>query len=298
MLVTLFLLPLVGALIISTMSETTAGDLSRIKKTSLVFTLITFVLSMIMWSEFDSSSSYPTQYQFVSELSHTSFFSLRFGIDGISLFFVLLTTFTLPFCLLASWDNVRHSLKAYTIAFLVFEALSIAVFIVLDVIAFYVAFESVLIPLFLIVGIWGASEARVRASFLLFLYTLFGSLFMLLAFVAMYYTVGSTNFEVLSAADLSFEQQKILWLAIFLSFAIKTPLVPFHLWLVKAHTEAPVSRKYGTCRFGTKVCYIWYLAYFATNATWSFNAFHAYCPNNGYYFYSLCLSQCTTTNWL
>jgi NADH-ubiquinone oxidoreductase chain 4 len=239
MTLTLFLLPIVGALMITTMSDTTVADLSRIKKTTLIVTLITFVLSIVMWSEFDSNSS--ETYQFVTELSNTSFFSLRFGIDGISLYFVLLTTFTMPFCILASWENVRHSLKAYMIAFLVFESLTILVFIVLDLIAFYVAFESVLIPLFLIVGIWGASEARVRASFLLFLYTLFGSLFMLLAFVAMYYTIGSTNFEVLNASDLSFDTQKILWLAIFLSFAIKTPLVPFHIWLSRAHVEAPVA---------------------------------------------------------
>lgn len=238
MLITLFLLPLIGALVITTISDTTEIEKSIIKKMSLTFTLITFVVSIIIWSEFDDNT---IGYQFVTELSSTSFFSLRFGIDGISLYFVLLTTFTLPFCLLASWDNVIHNLKAYIIAFLVFEALTIAVFIVMDIIAFYVAFESVLIPLFLIVGIWGATTARVRASFLLFLYTLFGSLFILLAFIALYYTVGSTDFEVLAASDLSFDTQKILWLGIFLSFAIKTPLVPFHVWLPRAHVEAPVA---------------------------------------------------------
>lgn len=254
MLLTLFLLPLIGALIIATMSDSTSQDISRLKNTALVFTLITFVLSMVMWSEFDANpvsldSLHSGAYQFVTTVpldltggnGKTPFFSLRLGIDGLSLYYVLLTTFTLPFCLLASWNSVQHSHKAYMIAFLVLEAFTIAVFIVLDVIAFYVAFEAVLIPLFLIVGIWGASEARVRASFLLFLYTLFGSLFMLLAFVAMYYTVGSTDFEVLTAADLSFETQKYLWLGIFLSFAIKTPLVPFHLWLIRAHVEANVA---------------------------------------------------------
>jgi NADH-ubiquinone oxidoreductase chain 4 len=127
------------------------------------------------------------------------------------------------------------------ITLLLIETLTLAVFLVLDVIAFYVTFEAVLIPLFLLVGIWGASEARVRASFLLFLYTLFGSLFMLLAFLAMYYTAGSTDFETLMATDFSFDTQRILWLAIFLSFAIKTPLVPFHIWLSRAHVEAPVG---------------------------------------------------------
>jgi NADH-ubiquinone oxidoreductase chain 4 len=238
MLITIFLLPLLGAFTISTISDNTPADISHIKKMGLYFTLITFLVSIVMYSNFDSNYS---GYQFVTVLTTTSFFSLRFGIDGISLYFVLLTTFTLPFCILASWENVRHSIKMYIIAFLVFEGLTIAVFIVLDVIAFYVAFESVLIPLFLIVGIWGATEARVRASFLLFLYTLAGSLFMLLAFVAIYYTVGSTDFEVLAASDLSFDIQKILWLGIFLSFAIKTPLVPFHIWLIKAHVEAPAA---------------------------------------------------------
>jgi NADH-ubiquinone oxidoreductase chain 4 len=115
------------------------------------------------------------------------------------------------------------------IAFLVLESLLIAVFVVLDLLLFYVFFESVLIPLFLMVGIWGASADRIRAAFLLFLYTLFGSLFMLLAFLVIFYHVGSTDFEVLSLADISFESQRWLWLAIFISLAIKTPLLPVHI---------------------------------------------------------------------
>lgn len=240
MLPTLLLLPLFGALLLCTMSGTTPAEESRVKNVALITSLVTFVLSMIMWGSFDSGFA---GYQFVADVSSglgaPGFFTLRFGVDGLSLYFVLLTTFTLPFCILASWENVRHSLKAYMITLLLIETLTLAVFLVLDVIAFYVTFEAVLIPLFLLVGIWGASEARVRASFLLFLYTLFGSLFMLLAFVAMYYTAGSTDFETLTATDFSFDTQRILWLAIFLSFAIKTPLVPFHIWLPRAHVEAP-----------------------------------------------------------
>lgn len=121
------------------------------------------------------------------------------------------------------------------------ESLLIAVFVVLDLLLFYVFFESVLIPLFLIVGIWGATETRIRASFLLFLYTLFGSLFMLLAFLVIIYNVGTSDLQMLSLADITFDHQKILWLAIFFSFAIKTPLIPFHMWLPRAHVEAPLA---------------------------------------------------------
>lgn len=239
MLTLLILIPLLGAMVLFPMSESTPAQISRVKRVALFTTVITFILSMIMWAEFDSSSS---SYQFTQTFgSSLNFLHMHIGIDGLSLYFVLLTTFTLPLCLLASWENVTHNIKSFMIAFLVLESLLIAVFVVLDLLLFYVFFESVLIPLFLIVGIWGASADRVRASFLLFLYTLFGSLFMLLAFLVIFYHVGSTDFEVLSLADISFEQQKWLWLAIFMSLAIKTPLLPGHIWLSRAHVEAPVG---------------------------------------------------------
>ena len=269
MLTSLIFIPLLGALVLFSMSESTPLEVSRIKRVALLTTVITFVLSMIMWAEFDSNSS---AYQFTQSFSTapmsqtTTESTVNFlhsfdvskahiGIDGLSLYFVLLTTFTLPLCLLASWNNIpsgragTHNVKSFMIAFLVLESLLIAVFVVLDLLLFYVFFESVLIPLFLIVGIWGASADRVRASFLLFLYTLFGSLFMLLAFLVIFYHVGSTDFEILSLANISFSstdllgesQQKWLWLAIFLSLAIKTPLLPGHIWLSRAHVEAPVG---------------------------------------------------------
>jgi len=197
----------------------------------------------VMWGEFDGNSS---QYQFTADwgsavINQLTFCHLHIGVDGLSLYFVLLTTFTMPICILASWENVRHNLKYFLIAFLMVETLLIALFVVLDLLLFYVFFESVLVPLFLIVGIWGASETRIRASFLLFLYTLFGSLFMLLAFLVIIYNVGTSDLLMISLADISFESQKILWLAIFLSFAIKTPLIPFHMWLPRAHVEAPLA---------------------------------------------------------
>ena len=238
MITALILIPLLGALILAPMSETTPLQISQVKRVALLTTVVTFILSMVMWGEFDSSSS---QYQFTVEYNQLSYLHMHMGVDGLSLYFVLLTTFTMPICVLASWENVKHNIKSYMIAFLVLESLLIAVFVVLDLLLFYVFFESVLIPLFIIVGVWGASADRIRASFLLFLYTLFGSLFMLLAFLVIFYHVGSTDFEVLSLADISFESQRWLWLAIFLSLDIKTPLLPVHIWLSRAHVEAPVA---------------------------------------------------------
>lgn len=208
------------------------------KQIALFVTLLNFLVSLVLWGEFDSNSS---QYQFTQEFNQVSFCHLHIGVDGLSLYFVLLTTFTMPICILASWENVKHNLKYFLIAFLMVETLLIALFVVLDLLLFYVFFESVLVPLFLIVGIWGGSETRIRASFLLFLYTLFGSLFMLLSFLVIIYNVGTSDLQMISLADISFDSQKILWLGIFLSFAIKTPLVPFHMWLPRAHVEAPLA---------------------------------------------------------
>ncbi len=236
MLAALLLIPIIGRLLILPMNEKT--NLIGIKRIGLMRSLINFIISIKLWTDFDSGSS---QYQFVQEFNNLDFCHFHIGIDGISLYFVLLTTFITPLCLLSNWDNLESGYKNYFIAFLVMETLLIAVFIVLDLMLFYIFFEAVLIPMFLVVGMWGGSRNRIRASFLLFLYTLAGSLFMLLAIMVIYYNVGTTDFEMLSLTNISFESQKILWLAFFLSFAIKTPLVPFHMWLPRAHAEAPLA---------------------------------------------------------
>lgn len=241
MLATLLFIPVVGALTLAPLQSTSANAESRMKRIALGTSLVNFVVSIILWGEFDSSTS---QYQFTQNfylLEDVSFCHFHIGIDGISLYFVLLTTFITPICILSNWDNIHYGLKYFLIAFLLLETLLIAVFVVLDLLLFYVFFESVLIPLFLIVGIWGGSATRVRAAFLLFLYTLFGSLFMLLAFLVIYYNVGSTDFSVVSLSEISLESQKLLWLAIFISIAIKTPIFPFHIWLLRAHAEAPLA---------------------------------------------------------
>jgi NADH-ubiquinone oxidoreductase chain 4 len=238
MLTALLLIPLVGSFALLPITEGTAENNSLMKRIALITSVINFVVSIVMWGEFDSSA---TQYQFVQEFNNLSFCHLHIGIDGISLYFVLLTTFITPICVLSNWDSIKSGVKSFLIAFLLLETLLIAVFVVLDLMLFYIFFESVLIPLFLVVGIWGGSEARVRASFLLFLYTLAGSLFMLLAIMVIYYNIGSTDFTMMSLSDISLDGQKLLWLAFFLSMAVKTPLAPFHMWLPRAHAEAPLA---------------------------------------------------------
>lgn len=236
MLTALLLIPLIGILRVLPMDE--QKNLTLIKQVSLIRALINFLLSIILWGEFDSSA---LEYQFVQEFNTLNFCHFHIGLDGISLYFVLLTTFITPICLVANWDNLKFGYKYYFIAFLLMETLLIGVFVVLDLMLFYIFFEAVLIPMFLVVGIWGGSITRIRASFLLFLYTLAGSLFMLLAILVIYYNVGSTDFTLISLSNINFDSQKILWLAFFLSFAIKTPLVPFHMWLPRAHAEAPLA---------------------------------------------------------
>lgn len=247
MLTLLLLIPLVGILgVLLTSSLSPLDNMGKIsnrsetlmKQISLGSTLVTFLLSLILWGEFDNND---IGFQFVQELNTLYFFQFNLGVDGISLFFVLLTTIIMPICLLCSWTNIKDGVKYFLIAFLLLETLLIAVFVVLDLLLFYIFFESVLPPLFIIIGVWGHGINKIRASFLLFLYTLFGSLFMLLSFLVLYFTVGSSDYQLLFLSDLNIETQKILWLGIFLALAIKTPLLPFHIWLYRAHAEAPLA---------------------------------------------------------
>lgn len=185
---------------------------SHIKTIALITSFINLFISLIMWLNFDSNYA---GYQFITELSakeHLSFLHLTLGVDGISLYFVLLTTFITPIALLSSHNEIEKNLKFYLVCILLLETLQIAVFVALDLLIFYIFFESVLIPLFLIIGVWGAGEARIRAAYLLFLYTLFGSLFMLLAILQIYNLLGSTDYNLLSMTEISLESQKILWL--------------------------------------------------------------------------------------
>src|SRR5690606_12043526 len=210
----------------------------NIRNVALLTTVFTFVLSLFIWIGFDNSYrgfQMVEKYQWLD-----SGISYHMGVDGISMLFVILTTALMPLCILASWRSVEHRLKEYMIAFLVLETLMIGVFCALDIVLFYVFFEAGLIPMFLIIGVWGGKR-RVYASFKFFLYTLLGSVLMLIAIMAMYQHAGTTDITVLLTHDFPVNWQPWLWLAFFASFAVMLPMWPVHTWLPDAHVEAPTA---------------------------------------------------------
>lgn len=212
----------------------------KLNKTYKIFTLVTsnllFLLSLFMWLNFNKNT---LQFQFVTASSWLSEFNIHliFGVDGISLFFLVLTTLIFPFTILASW-NLKNS-KLLMINLLLIEFFLILTFTVLDLFLFCLFFESLLIPMFFIIISWGNRERRIKALSYFFLYTLFGSVFLLLALFILYFEFQSTSFSVLMFHDLSHDKQLVVWLLLFLVFAIKIPIFPFHIWLPEAHVEAP-----------------------------------------------------------
>lgn len=238
MLSLLLLIPIIGSLLLLTIPENSIENQIRMKRITLITMLINFLISIYIWLEFDSNTS---QYQFVYEFIDLSYCHLNIGIDGISLYFVLLTTFVSPIAILSNYNNIKNNLKYFLISFLLLETLQIGVFVVLDLILFYIFFESVLPILFLIIIIYGSGEARIRSALLLFLYTLAGSLFMLLAILQIYSYVGSTDFQIISLSEINLNSQKLLWLGFFLAFAVKTPLWPLTGWLYRAHADSPLA---------------------------------------------------------
>jgi NADH-quinone oxidoreductase subunit M len=236
-------LPLIGALfmLIFISSEDENAVSRSARGVALLTTLATFVLSIFLYTGFDSSTA---DFQFVETYTWIEGYNIDFklGIDGISLFFVLLTTFLMPFCVLCSWKSVKTQVREYMVCFLLLESLVIGVFASLDFMSFYFFFEASLIPMYLIIGIWGG-ENKVYAAFKFFLYTLIGSVLLLLALIFVYNEFGTTDIEVLmtKVPTLSLEIQKWLWLAFFASFAVKVPMWPFHTWLPDAHVQAPTA---------------------------------------------------------
>jgi len=230
-------LPLVGAVIIGCLNRDAKGNARWI---ALWTTTITFLISLLIWINFDNMSG---AFQFVEERDWLDIMKYKMGVDGISMLFVILTTFLLPLCVISSWVVIQDRVKEYMIAFLVLETLMIGVFCSLDLILFFVFFEGSLIPMFLIIGIWGGPN-RVYATFKFFLYTLLGSVLMLLAVLAMYWAANTTDIPTLMARSQEFfspEMQWWLWLAFFASFAVKLPMWPVHTWLPDAHVEAPTA---------------------------------------------------------
>jgi len=238
MLTLLLIIPLIGALILLPMSSGTIENKEKMKKIAITTSLINFYISLFLWYDFDSNT---TQYQFVSEFNQLSFCHLNFGIDAISLYFVLLTTFVTPIALLSNYTNIEKNIKLFLISFLVLETLQIAAFVSLDLLLFYIFFESVLPILFIIIVIFGHGIDRFRSAFLFFLYTLAGSLPMLLSILYIYSYIGSTDFQLISLTEISLDSQKLIWLGFFIAFAVKTPLYPFMIWLPKAHSDSPLA---------------------------------------------------------
>ena len=232
-------LPLVGAfaiLIIRGDPDTVARNA---RATALWTSLVTLAVSIFVWTGFDNRSH---EFQFVEKTEWIPSFGVSYhmGVDGISVFFVLLSTFLTPLCVLASWEAIRHRVKEYMIAFLVLETLMVGMFCALDFILFYVFFEGVLIPMFLIIGVWGGAR-RVYAAFKFFLYTLTGSVLMLIAILAILFEAETSDVPELLKTALDPGMQIWLWLAFFASFAVKVPMWPVHTWLPDAHVEAPTA---------------------------------------------------------
>lgn len=231
-------LPIAGALLIVLLRGNEDAVNRNARWIALWTTLVTFAVSLVLVWRFDASSA---EFQFVEKAKWLSgFASYHMGVDGISLPFVILTTALMPFCIVASWESIEVRVKEYMIAFLVLETLMIGTFSALDLVLFYLFFEGGLIPMFLIIGVWGGPR-RVYASFKFFLYTLLGSVLMLLAIMAMYWSAGTTDIPTLMRHSFSPELQKWAWLAFFASFAVKMPMWPVHTWLPDAHVEAPTA---------------------------------------------------------
>ena len=232
-------LPLLGAFFIMFIRGRDADVIRNAKSAAMLFSVTTFALSLYMYMFFDPTSS---EFQFLEEVKWFPGLdiSYKMGVDGISIFFVLLSTFLTPICIMASWNAITERVKEYMIAFLILETMMIGMFCALDTVLFYVFFEAVLIPMFIIIGVWGGPR-RVYASFKFFLYTLLGSVLMLIAVLTLYFKFGTTDIPTLMDTEIAENLQTWLWLAFFASFAVKVPMWPVHTWLPDAHVEAPTA---------------------------------------------------------
>jgi NADH-quinone oxidoreductase subunit M len=231
--------PLIGAAFIFFIRGEPEVVARNARWTALWFSLGAFVLSLWLWFSFERGTA---DFQWVEEVAWIPGFDIAYkmGVDGISMPFVLLSTLLTPLCILASWETIKFRVKEYMIAFLVLETMMVGMFCALDFVVFYVFFEGVLIPMFLIIGVWGG-ERRVYSAFKFFLFTLAGSVLMLLAILAIYYETGITDIPSLLNTRLPAGMQTWLWLAFFASFAVKVPMWPVHTWLPDAHVEAPTA---------------------------------------------------------
>ena len=207
---------------------------------ALLFSCIILIISILLWILFDSSISC---FQFSFTLNWFSILNINYtlGIDAISLFFIILTSFLIPICILVSWTYSTFYIKEYLISFLLLEGLLFQVFSVLDIFLFYIYYESILVPMVTIIGIWGSRKQKINAVYQFFIYTIIGSILFLLAILTIYFETGTTNLQILWNIEFSEYKQFFLWITFFLAFAVKIPMPPFHIWLPSAHSEAPTS---------------------------------------------------------
>ena len=233
----LILLPIVGALFLFFTKDKDGNNLTA-KYVALFTTVVNFLISIYLWISFDQSTS---SFQFIEDRTWIEgFINYKVGIDGISILFIILTTFITPLCVISVNNSVKNRLRDFLIAILIMESFMIGVFCALDLVVFYLFFEAGLIPMFLIIGIWGGTR-RVYSAFKFFLYTLLGSVLMLVAIISIYWITGTTDVVKLYEIGIDVKYQNLLWLAFFSSFAVKTPMWPVHTWLPDAHVEAPTA---------------------------------------------------------
>ncbi len=239
LLLVLLLVPIIGLFVVSTNISYSILNLNtkRIKFTALTTSVLNLFISLIIFIFFDFSCN---QFQFVQEYHQISSFDFYLGIDGLSIYFVLLTTIIIPVSLLSNFRSISENVRSFVIIILLIETLLLAVFLVLDILLFYIFFESILPPLFILIGLFGSSN-KVRASFYLFLYTLLGSLFLLLSILTVSSIMGTTDFDALSKTNFKYFTQLFLFYGIFIAFAVKTPTIFLNTWLLKAHVESPLA---------------------------------------------------------
>ena len=231
------LLPILGAFFIFIFNNKTKEN-KNVIYISLFTSVVTLFLAFFLWYVFDKETS---EFQFVEEKNWISgYIKFKFGIDGISILFIVLTAFITPICIISCINSIKNRLKEFLIAILVLESFMIGVFCSLDLVVFYLFFEAGLIPMFLIIGVWGGPK-RVYAAFKFFLFTLLGSVLMLVAIITIYWTTGTTDVTKIFLIKIPVEFQYVLWLAFFSSFAVKMPMWPVHTWLPDAHVEAPTA---------------------------------------------------------
>ena len=234
----LILLPIVGIFFMTLIRNNNDQSSNNLKHTALWISFLNFLISLYLLFSFNQQDA---DFQFEERYFWIEYgISYHLGVDGISILFIVLTTMLVPICILASYDSIKFSIKEYLIAFLALETFMIGVFCSLDLVLFYLFFEGGLIPMFLIIGIWGG-ERRVYSTFKFFLYTLAGSVFMLLAIIYIFITAGTTDVSYLLDYNFTRNEQIVLWLAFFASFMVKIPMWPFHTWLPDAHVEAPTA---------------------------------------------------------